>query len=169
MSKPQSKEGTLLAHASARLTPRGQWLLVQRVWAGWTITKAAEAAGISRQTGSKWGRWVPVRGRARPPGPLAPHAPSATAHPAALVERSCSRASSSAQSRLRLGSQSEAQRPQPSLARGQDPPVRRVAKPGRRASGVGRMAIAQLSAVPGLTKPVKLNSHVSKEPTRAAV
>jgi hypothetical protein len=43
-----------MAHASARLTPLGRRLLVERVRSGWTITKAAQAAGISRQTGSKW-------------------------------------------------------------------------------------------------------------------
>jgi transposase InsO family protein len=43
-----------MAHPSARLTPRGRRLLVERVVAGWTITRASEAVGISRQTGSKW-------------------------------------------------------------------------------------------------------------------
>ena len=43
-----------MAHPSARLTPKGRRLLVDRVRSGWTITKAADAAGISRQTGSKW-------------------------------------------------------------------------------------------------------------------
>jgi transposase len=43
-----------MAHANARLTPKGRQLLVDRVRGGWTITKAAEAAGLSRQTGSKW-------------------------------------------------------------------------------------------------------------------
>ena len=45
-----------MAHPSARLTPKGRQLLVDRVRDGWTITRAADAAGISRQTGSKW-RW----------------------------------------------------------------------------------------------------------------
>lgn len=43
-----------MAHRSARLTPMGRALLVERVRSGWTIAKAAQAAGISRQTGSKW-------------------------------------------------------------------------------------------------------------------
>jgi transposase InsO family protein len=43
-----------MAHANARLTPHGRRLLAERVRAGWTITAAARAAGISRQTGSKW-------------------------------------------------------------------------------------------------------------------
>jgi transposase InsO family protein len=38
------------------LTPRGRALLASRVRAGWTITAAARAAGVSRQTGSKWYR-----------------------------------------------------------------------------------------------------------------
>ena len=45
-----------MAHPSARLTARGRPLLAERVAAGWTITAAARAAGISRQTGSKWWR-----------------------------------------------------------------------------------------------------------------
>lgn len=45
-----------MAHANARLTPIGRRTLVDRVAAGWTITRAAEAAGVSRQTGSKWVR-----------------------------------------------------------------------------------------------------------------
>jgi transposase-like protein len=43
-----------MAHPNARLTPHGRALLAQRITAGWTITAAARAAGISRQTGSKW-------------------------------------------------------------------------------------------------------------------
>lgn len=43
-----------MAHPNARLTPHGRALLRSRISAGWTITAAARAAGISRQTGSKW-------------------------------------------------------------------------------------------------------------------
>lgn len=43
-----------MVHANARLTPRGRRTLVERVNGGWTISRAATAAGISRQTGSKW-------------------------------------------------------------------------------------------------------------------
>jgi len=80
-----------MAHASARLTPRGRRLLIERVRSGWTITKAAQAAGISRQTGSKWiGRFR----REGDPGLLdrssAAHR-QPRAHPAALVERLCAR------------------------------------------------------------------------------
>jgi transposase InsO family protein len=41
-------------HPNARLTPQGRRLLADRIRGGWTITRAANAAGISRQTGSKW-------------------------------------------------------------------------------------------------------------------
>jgi transposase InsO family protein len=80
-----------MAHASARLTPKGRRLLIDRVGSGWTITKAAQAAGISRQTGSKWvGRYR----REGDPGlvdrPSAAHR-QARAHPAWLVERLCAR------------------------------------------------------------------------------
>jgi transposase InsO family protein len=43
-----------VSHANARLTPRGRLILVERVAAGWPVSRAARAAGISRQTGSKW-------------------------------------------------------------------------------------------------------------------
>lgn len=43
-----------MPHPNARLTPQGRKLLADRIQAGWTITRAADAAGISRQTGSKW-------------------------------------------------------------------------------------------------------------------
>ena len=43
-----------MAHPNARLTPRGRALLASRIEGGWTITAAARAAGVSRQTGSKW-------------------------------------------------------------------------------------------------------------------
>ena len=45
-----------MAHPNARLTPRGRALLASRVRAGWSITAASGAAGVSRQTGSKWCR-----------------------------------------------------------------------------------------------------------------
>jgi len=43
-----------MSHANARLTPRGRLILMQRIAGGWTISAAARAAGVSRQTGSKW-------------------------------------------------------------------------------------------------------------------
>jgi len=51
-----------MPHPNARLTTHGRMLLADRIRAGWTITAAARAAGISRQTSSKW--WD----RAREPG-----------------------------------------------------------------------------------------------------
>jgi transposase InsO family protein len=46
-------------HRNARLTPSGRRLLVRRVREfGWTVGRAAEAAGVSRRTGTKWlARW----------------------------------------------------------------------------------------------------------------
>jgi transposase InsO family protein len=42
-------------HANARLSVKGRELLVDRVLnAGWSLTKAAEAAGVSDRTASKW-------------------------------------------------------------------------------------------------------------------
>jgi transposase InsO family protein len=80
-----------VSHASARLTPWGRRTLVDRVAAGWTIARAAEAAGVSRQTGSKWiGRFR----REGEPGlrdrsSAAHHQPRA--HPALLAEHLCAR------------------------------------------------------------------------------
>jgi transposase InsO family protein len=46
-----------VAHRRARLTVFGRQLLVDRVASdGWTIARAAEAAGVSRQTATKWVR-----------------------------------------------------------------------------------------------------------------
>jgi transposase InsO family protein len=53
-----------MAHRNARLTPFGRGLLVDRVEQGWTITAAARAAGISRQTASKWLRRARLEGAA---------------------------------------------------------------------------------------------------------
>lgn len=42
-------------HPNARLTVHGRSLLCERVYRdGWTVTAAASAAGVSRQTASKW-------------------------------------------------------------------------------------------------------------------
>jgi len=48
-----------MPHRNARLTPHGRLLLCRRIeQSGWRICEAAEAAGISRQTASKWlRRW----------------------------------------------------------------------------------------------------------------
>ena len=46
-----------MAHRRAKLTVFGRRLLVDRVDTdGWTIARAAEAAGVSRQTATKWVR-----------------------------------------------------------------------------------------------------------------
>jgi transposase len=43
------------SHKHARLTAKGRALLVERVLQeGWTLRSAAEAAGISARTASKW-------------------------------------------------------------------------------------------------------------------
>src|SRR3954452_22503997 len=42
-------------HANAPLGPKGRWILVRRVLEqGWSLTAAAEAAGVSERTCSKW-------------------------------------------------------------------------------------------------------------------
>jgi hypothetical protein len=48
-----------MSHPRARLTTHGRLLLCARIERdGWRVREAAEAAGISRQTASKWlGRW----------------------------------------------------------------------------------------------------------------
>jgi transposase InsO family protein len=80
-----------MAHASARLTPKGRQLLVDRVRDGWTITRAAQAAGISRQTGSKWiGRFRREGAAGLVDRRSAVHR-QARAYPIALVEAVCAR------------------------------------------------------------------------------
>src|SRR5512142_1509923 len=80
-----------MAHPSARLTPRGRRLLVDRVAGGWTITRAAAAAGISRQTASKW-RWRFVReGEAGLVDRSSAVHRQARQHPPELVARLCAR------------------------------------------------------------------------------
>lgn len=43
-----------MSHPNARLNAHGRLLLVTRIEAGWTVSAAARAAGISRQTAGKW-------------------------------------------------------------------------------------------------------------------
>ena len=80
-----------MAHASARLTPLGRRLLVERIMSGWTISAASRAVGISRQTGSKW--WTRFQ-REGAPG-LVDRSSAAhrqvRAHPADLVASLCAR------------------------------------------------------------------------------
>jgi transposase InsO family protein len=77
-----------MAHPNARLTPCGRALLASRVAGGWTITAAARAAGISRQTGSKWWHRAAT-------GQLADRSSAAhrqpRAHPASVASRVCRR------------------------------------------------------------------------------
>lgn len=80
-----------MAHANARLTPRGRQLLVERVRDGWTITRAAGAAGVSRQTGSKWLARFRREGQAGLADRSSTVHHQARAHPAAVVERVCAR------------------------------------------------------------------------------
>jgi transposase-like protein len=53
----------LKSHANALLTPKWRSILIDRIGSGWTITAAARAAGISRQTGSKWWARFRLEGR----------------------------------------------------------------------------------------------------------
>jgi transposase InsO family protein len=80
-----------MAHASARLTPLGRQLLVDRVTAGWTITGAARAAGISRQSGSKWWRRFRVEGAAGLIDRPSAVRHQARRHPEATVAKLCAR------------------------------------------------------------------------------
>lgn len=42
-------------HGNARLSPKGRLLICERVIEqGWSLTEAAEAAGVSKRTYSKW-------------------------------------------------------------------------------------------------------------------
>jgi transposase InsO family protein len=54
-------------HANARLSVKGRELLVERLVAGWSLTEAAAAAGVSERTARKWRE----RYRAEGPGGLA--------------------------------------------------------------------------------------------------
>jgi len=45
-------------HANARTCPKSRRLLVDRIEGGWSLTLAAEAAGVSERTAAKWlARW----------------------------------------------------------------------------------------------------------------
>lgn len=43
-----------MSHPNARLNVHGRLLLVTRIESGWTVSAAAHAAGVSRQTAGKW-------------------------------------------------------------------------------------------------------------------
>lgn len=57
--KSANLEEALMAHPTARLTPFGRRLLVDRIEVfGWPVAHAAESMGVSRQTAYKWlRRW----------------------------------------------------------------------------------------------------------------
>jgi len=77
-----------MAHPNARLTPLGRALLAHRIRSGWTISAAAWAGGISRQTGSKW--WHRAeRGILTDRSSAVHH--QARRHPAELVAGLCAR------------------------------------------------------------------------------
>ena len=45
-------------HGNAKTCPHSRRLLVERLECGWTVTEAAQAAGVSARTASKWrARW----------------------------------------------------------------------------------------------------------------
>jgi transposase InsO family protein len=78
-----------MAHANACLTPRGRLVLVQRVAGGWPVSRAARAAGISRQTGSKWWNRYRREGAAGLIDRRSVVRRQARAHPAELGARLC--------------------------------------------------------------------------------
>jgi transposase InsO family protein len=80
-----------MSHANARLTPKGRSILVERIGSGWTITAAARAAGISRQTGSKWWSRFRAEGSVGLLDRRSIVRRQAHAHPPELAERICVR------------------------------------------------------------------------------
>jgi transposase InsO family protein len=78
-----------MSHANARLTPRGRRILVERIIAGWTISRAATAAGLSRQTGSKWWGRYRCEGTSGLVDRSSAVRRQARAHGAATVEEIC--------------------------------------------------------------------------------
>jgi len=53
-----------LVHANAPLTVEGRRRLCGRIGSGWSITAAAEASGVSRQSAHKWWRRYQLEGEA---------------------------------------------------------------------------------------------------------
>jgi transposase InsO family protein len=80
-----------MSHANARLTPKGRSILIARIGSGWTITAAARAAGIRRQTGSKWWSRYRAEGSAGLFDRRSVVHRQARAHPAEIAERICVR------------------------------------------------------------------------------
>ena len=57
-------------HANAPLGPKGRLIMVRRVLEeGWSLTEAAEAAGVSERTAGKWVAPLPRRRRGGPARP----------------------------------------------------------------------------------------------------
>ena len=74
-------------HANAPLGPKGRLTMVLRVLErGWSLTEAAEAAGVSERTCAQVGRALPGRGRGRAAGPLLGAAVGPAPHPSERVE-----------------------------------------------------------------------------------
>ena len=74
-------------HKNARTCPASRMLMIQRIQAGMPVTSAAEAAGVSRRTASKW------KGRHREAGEAAlvdrssrPHRSPRRTHPTVVEE-----------------------------------------------------------------------------------
>ena len=78
-----------MPHANACLTPRGRLVLVTRIAGGWPVIRAARAAGISRQTGSKWWNRYRREGAAGLADRRSVVRRQARAHPPELAERLC--------------------------------------------------------------------------------
>ncbi len=78
-----------MPHANACLTPRGRQVLVGRIATGWSVSRAARAAGISRQTGSKWWNRYRREGVVGLVDRRSAVRRQARAHPAELGERLC--------------------------------------------------------------------------------
>jgi transposase InsO family protein len=78
-----------MPHANACLTPRGRQVLVTRIAGGWPVSRASRAAGISRQTGSKWWNRYRREGVAGLVDRRSVVRRQARAHPVELGERLC--------------------------------------------------------------------------------
>jgi len=78
-----------MPHANACLTPRGRTVLVERIATGWPVSRAARAAGISRQTGSKWWNRYRREGTVGLVDRRSVVRRQARAHPAELAEQLC--------------------------------------------------------------------------------
>ena len=78
-----------MSHANACLTPRGRAVLVQRIVSGWPVSRAAHAAGLSRQTGSKWWHRYRREGTAGLVDRRSVVRRQARAHPVEIGQRLC--------------------------------------------------------------------------------